>query len=120
MKTPRLLQHWGVSHSFGARERETQARYARIPLASACPGTWMCPAAAGGGASGKNHAFCPKHAGPGMDARIQRFNLGVVYDVLELDGVGGAQDEGIRNAVECFEDQHRADALIRQLHTFRK
>src|SRR3569833_3495795 len=43
--------------------------------ASASPGTWMCPAAAGGRDSGIIHAFCWKHAGPGMDARIQRFIL---------------------------------------------
>ncbi len=36
-------------------------------------GTRMCPAAAGGGASGKNHAFCPKQRWAGQDARIQRF-----------------------------------------------
>ena len=29
------------------------------------PGTWMCPAAAGGGAASKNHAFCLPRAGPG-------------------------------------------------------
>ncbi len=28
-------------------------------------GTRRCPAAAGGGASSKNHAFCSRHAGPG-------------------------------------------------------
>jgi hypothetical protein len=34
----------------------------------------MCPAAAGGGASSKNHAFCSKQRWTGQDARIQRLN----------------------------------------------
>jgi len=33
--------------------------------AARAAGTGTCPAAAGGGASGKNHAFCPRRAGPG-------------------------------------------------------
>src|SRR6185312_2819582 len=38
-------------------------------------GTGMCPAAAGGGASGKNHAFCPRRAGPGRrpDPALQQW-----------------------------------------------
>ena len=43
----------------------------------------MCPAAAGGGVSGKNHAFCPKPRWAGQDARIQRLNQRV-KDLLDV------------------------------------
>ena len=45
----------------GALERRRPPARQHEPVA----GTGTCPAAAGGGASGKNHAFCSGSAGPG-------------------------------------------------------
>src|SRR5580692_7012966 len=42
--------------------------------------------------------------------------LGGAHDVADLDDVGGTDDQPVADAVEGLEDEHRAAALIRQLH----
>ena len=42
--------------------------------------------------------------------------LRVVHYVLELDGVGGPEDEPVAHAVEGLEHQHGSRPLIRKLH----
>jgi hypothetical protein len=87
---------------------------ASLVPACACPGTKMCPAATGGGAArlrapAKNHAFCSRHAGPGMDARIRRFlRKPAQVERTNIKGSVPARDEiGNQPGGRCGESQSK-------------
>src|SRR5579863_4443027 len=93
-------------------------RSAAVSLSMACskktcaqrPGTGMCPAAAGGGASGKSHAFCSKQRRAGQDARIPRLRLQPVGEPQQ-----GERMLGLAVALEAACDLlagHRAVACV--------